>query len=363
MKKLNTALIGCGRIGFLLENDPLRYKPCTHYGGAKSAGIKINYACDINIERLKRFQKIALIPKENIFIDYKKLIKTIQPEVVIISTWTQSHDEISIMASNNGAKVIVLEKPIASSLKKSMRILDECKKNRTHLIINHERRYDNRYRKVKKIIQSDKIGKIKTVRASMLTGKYYGKSNIDEGGGPLLHDGTHIIDIIRYFFGDISVVQGEFQRDERKKGFEDRAVAWLKTKGGIDIFLETGGSRKYFVFELAISGTEGEIVIGNGYEKLFLKNKSKYYKGFMDLEEVNFPSYSRNKYFHDIYREVKGLLSGKKTDITSTGMDGYKALEVIHAAYLSSYKKRKPLKLPVKPESINLKKIFDIKKT
>ena len=31
---MTTALIGCGRIGFLLEEDPLRYKPCTHYGGA-----------------------------------------------------------------------------------------------------------------------------------------------------------------------------------------------------------------------------------------------------------------------------------------------------------------------------------------
>ena len=44
---MTTALIGCGRIGCLLEGDPLRYKPCTHYGGASAAGITVTHACDI----------------------------------------------------------------------------------------------------------------------------------------------------------------------------------------------------------------------------------------------------------------------------------------------------------------------------
>ncbi|HNW28934.1 MAG TPA: gfo/Idh/MocA family oxidoreductase, partial [Spirochaetota bacterium] len=61
MKKqdVNIALIGCGRIGHLLELDPLRNKPCTHFGGALSAGLAITHACDINRERLERFGKTA----------------------------------------------------------------------------------------------------------------------------------------------------------------------------------------------------------------------------------------------------------------------------------------------------------------
>jgi hypothetical protein len=48
-------LIGCGRIGFILENDKLRNKPCTHFGGADSVGLKFTSACDISKDRLKEF--------------------------------------------------------------------------------------------------------------------------------------------------------------------------------------------------------------------------------------------------------------------------------------------------------------------
>ncbi|MCP4134364.1 MAG: Gfo/Idh/MocA family oxidoreductase [bacterium] len=360
MKK-NIALIGCGRIGYILETDPLRNKPCTHYGGIQSQGLNINYACDINDERLSSFSEALSILPENRSTNYKDIISANRPELVIIATWTQNHHEIARYAAQNGARVLVLEKPIASNLSGAKKIIDECRKNRVHLIINHERRYDSRYRKVKELIFNGKIGAIKTVHASILTGTYSGNSPIEEGGGPLLHDGTHIIDIIRFFFGEIVSVQGEFSRNSRKSGFEDKAAAWLKTGSGIDIFLEAGGNRKYFVFELEISGAEGKIIIGNGYEKLYLTRKSKFYTGFRDLESRPFPRYKQENCFKNLYAEAKSLLQGKDIPITSTGMDGYKALETIHAIYHSALHNGKKITLPINPGLINLKKIFNLK--
>jgi predicted dehydrogenase len=358
MKIIKTALIGCGRIGFLLENDPLRNKPCTHYGGAKASGLKINYACDINFERLQKFAKIAHITDKNIYADYQKLIMEQKPDLVIIATWTNSHAEIGILAARNGAKTIICEKPIASNLKDAEILLTECRKHNVNLIINHERRYDPRYFAVKKMLDGNRIGEIKTVYASVLS---IGNSsaNMDQGGGPLLHDGTHMIDIIRYFFGDINCVSGEIQK-KKLTGFENRAAAWLKTKTGVDIFLEAGGSRNYFVFEVQISGTDGKIVIGNGYQNLYLNTKSKYYTGFRDLSEKPFPKSDGMNYFKREYLEAKNLLNNKNINITSSGYDGYKALETIHAIYLSSYLNGKKLELPIKPEKINLNKIFNL---
>ncbi len=358
MKDIKTALIGCGRIGFLLENDPLRYKPCTHYGGAKAAGLKINYACDINVERLQKFAGIAHIQDKNIYTDYQKLIREQKPHLVIIATWTNSHAEMGIFAAKNGAKTIICEKPIASNLKDAQALLSECRKHNVNLIINHERRYDARYRLVKKMLDSNRIGEVKTVYASVLSAGI-SSANIEQGGGPLLHDGTHMIDIIRYFFGDISSVRGEIQK-KTPAGFENRAAAWLKTETGIDIFLEAGGSRNYFMFELQISGTEGKIVIGNGYQNLYLNTKSKYYTGFRDLSEKSFPETDGINYFKREYLEAKNLLNNKKIDIVSSGYDGYKALEAIHAIYLSSYLNGRKIELPVKSEKINLKKFFNL---
>jgi predicted dehydrogenase len=361
MKRIEAALIGCGRIGFLLEGDPLRYKPCTHFGGAIAAGIKIKYAVDANPQRLSAFIESAGISAEKAFPDHRKLFALHTPDLVIIATWTDSHHRIAMDAARSGVRCIVLEKPVSSSLKQTRELLDLCEKNNVFLIVNHERRFDGRYRKVREMIQGGRIGAVRSVHASILTGRYRGKSDPSEGGGPLLHDGTHIVDMLRFLLGDITTVRGEFRRFGRDSGFEDSAAAWLRTSGGIDIFLEAGGGRNYFVFELAISGESGKIIIGNGYEKLFLSRKSRYYTGFRDLAEAPFPAYRKDNCFVNLYREAADLLKGKKNIIQSSGTDGYRALEVIHAIYLSAARGSRTLALPIDPGSVNLKKIFGIR--
>lgn len=360
MKKFTTALIGCGRIGFLLENDPLRYKPCTHYGGARAAGIRIDYACDINPDRLIKFSSIAKIPEKNTFSDYHKLMEKVKPDLVIIATWTASHVDIALCAVTNGSRVIICEKPIAANLTDAKKLIDACKSKGTKLIINHERRYESRYRTVKKILSKKEIGDVITVYGSVLSGGYQGKSSIEEGGGPLLHDGTHMIDIIRFFFGEIKSVSGEFQRYGRKKGYEDRALAWLKSSKKIDIILETGGKRDYFAFDLQISGTKGKITIGNGYEKIYKTRKSQFYTGFKDLKEQSFPLSGGINCFKQLYKETQSLLQGKSASITSGGIDGYKSLEIIYAIYLSSFFNGKKVELPLKPDTLDTREIFNI---
>jgi predicted dehydrogenase len=352
-------MIGCGRIGFLLEKDPLRQKPCTHYGGARAAGSPVSHCCDINQERLDLFGNEARIPPANRFRDYRELLQKARPELVIVATWTGSHDAVSVEAARCGARVIVLEKPMAPDLARCRTIIRECEDRGAAIIINHERRYDNRYRKVKELLGGSAIGMIKTVHASILTSGA-GPSSNEEGGGPLLHDGTHLVDMIRYLFGEITKVEGVFYREGRTHGYEDRALAWLATEQGVEVFLEAGGSRNYFVFELEISGTAGKIVIGNGYEKLFMGRRSRLYTGFRDIEEVPFPPYLKNSCFCDLYLEAKRALKGK-APIVSSGMDGYKALEVVHAIYHSAHKRRKMISLPVDPRQINIRKIFGLR--
>ena len=360
MPHTEVSLIGCGRIGFILENDKLRNKPCTHFGGASAAGIKITSACDINHDRLQEFGRTAGIPEDSLYPDYKTLLKNKKPQMVIISTWTNTHAAIALEAVKCGAKIVVLEKPAAASLPLINKIRSEASKSGCRIIVNHERRFDGRYNKVKEMLSAKIIGEIRTVNARMLTGSYRGKSNIAEGGGPLLHDGTHLVDIIRFFFGDITKVQGEFNRFTRTSGFEDSASAWLQSKSGINIFMEAGGGRKYFQFELEIWGTEGKILIGNGYNRLFVKKKSVLYTGFSDLTETKFPAIKQKNCFTELYKSASSILKGKNVEEISGIDDGYKALEIIHAVYYSSHMGRKTVELPVKPGSINLKKIFSL---
>lgn len=360
MPSPEVSLIGCGRIGFLLENDRLRNKPCTHSGGAKSAGLKITSACDADIIRLKDFGELSEIPEHSLFSDYRLLLKDRKPDVTIIATWTDSHADIALEAIKQGSRIIILEKPASSSLAEAKKIMENAEKASCRVIVNHERRFDARYNKARDMIISGSIGEVRSANARILTGPYRGKSRVEEGGGPLLHDGTHLVDIIRFFFGEIISVQGEFSRINRVSGFEDSAYAWLKSEKGINIFLEAGGGRKYFRFELEIWGSEGKIEIGNGCNKLFLRKKSSLYIGFNDLVEVKFPVIKHKNCFTELYRTASSMLKGKETAYISGIVDGYKSLEIIHAIYYSSHLGGKRITLPLSPEKVNLKKIFKL---
>ncbi|HPS57483.1 MAG TPA: Gfo/Idh/MocA family oxidoreductase [Spirochaetota bacterium] len=359
MKTPLCSIIGCGRIAFLLEQDLLRRKPCTHFGGALSAGLKITSACDTNPERLALFRIASGIDSDSCFTDYRSLLNSSKPDIAIISTWTDTHSKIAADAIESGVKLIVLEKPVSHSLAEAERLIRKAREHGSTVIVNHERRFDSRYRKVRSMIGQGVIGRVISVNARMHTGRYGGSSSILEGGGPLLHDGTHLVDILRFFFGDIDNATGSFSRIERQNGYEDSATAWLKTVSGIDIFLEAGGGRKYFLFELEIWGTEGKIIIGNGCNRLFKYKKSSMYSGFNDLCEVKFPPVKLNNCFTELYRNVRRIYNGKQAACDSTLTDGYRSLEVIHGIYHSSYTGKK-VKFPVSPGSINIKKIFSL---
>ena len=134
----------------------------------------------------------------------------------------------------------------------------------------------------------------------------------------------------------------------------------MKSDTGVEIFAEAGGNCSYFTFELDMVLSKGRIIIGNGYRRIFIPKESSYYTGFYDLSEEIFPiPKDKRNSFTNLYREVKSVLSNKTNRITSSGLDGYKALEVINAAYLSSYK-QKPVYLPLSPDKINIRRIFDI---
>ncbi len=319
----NVGIIGTGRIGFMLEDDPLRLKPCTHAGGIiKNKKLKITSACDINKKRLSIFAQKYNV--DNLYTDYREMLKNESLDLVVIATWTDSHKEITIEAAKKGAKVIVCEKPMAFSSRDCRTMVNGCRKTNTILIINHERRYDPLYRKVREMIKENKIGKIRTILANVLTGcSYKGKSFIiDESS--LMHDGTHLIDIALYLFGEPEKVIGFIPSDRK-----DTIYGMIEFKDEVMLFLEAGGDRKYFNFELDIQGTEGRLKIGNEYREFWGRAKSPRYSEFFELKKKRFPKIPDENHFIEEYREVVDILEHRKKRPASSGNDGMKAIKVI----------------------------------
>jgi len=332
------AVIGCGRIGTTLEDDVLREHPCTHAGALDACeGVKITAGCDIDQKRVESFGKKWGVNR--LYTDYKKLLENEKPEILCIASWSYTHCDMVLHAVDCGVRAILCEKPIALSLSDARKMVDACKRSGVILSVNHERRWDATYIKVRDMLASGEIGELRTIIGNVLTGNpVIKKSDADYrklGGGPLLHDGTHLFDIMRFIAGDVAWVIGDVSREDKEIAVEDRASAYMRFDGGAYGFVEGGGRRNYFNFELDIQGSDGRIIVGNGILKFWRSGESSRYSGFRDLVPDKFPEVNRKSPYLSGVEELVAVMDGKKT-CTSTGEDGMKALELIMAVYESA---------------------------
>ncbi len=348
MKTLKIGLIGCGRIGSLLEQDPLRGKPCTHAGGFQAVpSVRWIAGCDINHSRLKTFGRQWSVNR--LYTDYREMLINEDLDIVCIATWTHLHSEMVLASARSGVRGIFCEKPIALDLRQARNMVRVCERNNIPLVINHERRWDTRYQTARKLIQMGKIGELRAIIGSALSWKP-GKLPIrNYGGGPLFQDGTHLTDLHRFFGGSLDWVTGFETRPHGRKHIEETACAMLRFKNGALGFIEGGGARKYFNFELDIQGSEGRILIGNAGHELYLTKKSKRFTGFQELEQVPFPKSKRNESpFTGGARDmVRCVRSGSPS--RSNGRDGLTALEIIMAVYRSAQANGKKIKIKEHP--------------
>lgn len=344
MTILKVGIIGCGRIGSLLEDDPLRDKPCTHAGGFNALpSTRVVAGCDLDQERLDHFGKRWKV--DALFTDYRDLLKQTSLDIVSIATWTRAHCELALACTKAGIKGVLCEKPIALTVKEGATMVRAFRKHSTPLVINHERRWEPYYKVAQKIIQQGKIGEVRTIVGNTLSCSP-GKGRVDLfGGGPMFHDGTHLVDLLVYFGGPVSWVSGHENRPHGKQHIEETAAAMMQFKNGALGFVEGGGGRRYFNFELDIQGSDGRLLIGNAGRELFITKKSRRFSGFQELEQVPFPEpKNRESPFTGAARDLAGCILKGKTS-KSSGEDGLMALKIISAIYDSAQNNGKKVRI------------------
>ena len=108
-------------------------------------------------------------------------------------------------------------------------------------------------------------------------------------------------------------------------------------------FIEGGGARKYFNFELDIQGSEGRLLIGNAGRELYVTQKSKRFKGFKELEKIPFPKPKR--YESPFIGGAREMVKSIRKPGESTGEDALKTLETIYTIYKSAQQKGKRLRI------------------
>ena len=87
---------------------------------------------------------------------------------------------------------------------------------------------------------------------------------------------------------------GRVERAHGPRNIEHTASAMLGFASGATGFIEGGGRRRYFAFDLEIQGSEGILRIGNSPPELWLTRPSPRFSGFSELQPAEFPAYTPN---------------------------------------------------------------------
>jgi predicted dehydrogenase len=135
-------IIGIGRIGFLLEFDEFREKPCTHSGAYENhPDFKVTAVCDIDIENLTKYKKYSSNNEVLTYTDYNLMLVENKFDVISIATWTDTHEEIFYKCvDSKRVKLIFLEKPISLSYKRSEKMIKYAKLNNVYVVVDFERK-------------------------------------------------------------------------------------------------------------------------------------------------------------------------------------------------------------------------------
>ncbi|MFQ3621892.1 MAG: Gfo/Idh/MocA family oxidoreductase, partial [Spirochaetales bacterium] len=193
--RIPCAIIGLGRIGSLLEQDPLREKPATHAGA-----IVDNPQChllggyDTNPQRCAEFSSTWGVPAD--FPSAEAMLRALKPKIVHIATHPDSHAYYTELAAKEGVSVVVCEKPLTDTWQNALRILRLHQKKVIKVITNHERRYSADYVYAKQQIEQHTFGQLLSIYARL----YFGYST--PLYKQLYHDGTHLIDCISFLTGN-----------------------------------------------------------------------------------------------------------------------------------------------------------------
>ncbi len=317
--KYTVLLLGLGRIASTLEKDSLRYHPCTHAGVILRSDLSKNFELhgiyDENENKISEFLVDWNFKSNKIATSWKEIQKK-KFDLCVIASSSVAHYKNAEFALNQGIQHILIEKPICTAEKDLKKLKSLANKKNAKIWVNHERRYHPLYQYIKDQLELGTMGDLKTIRASVLTsGLSPGIAFQELGGGPLLHDGTHAVDYLDFLLGSPKKIHFVKMQKPKTQVTESRAIALLEYKENIFVFLEAGGERNYFQFEIDIQTSTHRIVLNNDGHKIYKTKESLLYKGFKSLQEIELPKFSDNNPWIHLYSEILEHLKGKGTKI------------------------------------------------
>jgi predicted dehydrogenase len=246
MTHYRVGVIGCGRISRFHVSGYRQVPEVAVVAGAEPvAAIREGFGQEFDVTAL--------------YADYHEMLAKEQLDLVSVCTWPPLHEEMVIAAAAAGVKGIICEKPMAVNLREADAMLAACERSGTRLVVNHQRRYNPTYRTARDLVASGEIGELIQVHGICM--------------GDLLTDGTHNIDLLRFYAGDspIKWVFAQIDASEVKYRYGHLTVRGslvnFEFASGVRGLMELGSAAPRAYQKAYLHGTKGRIEVGGDGDK------------------------------------------------------------------------------------------------
>ena len=247
---MNVAIVGCGLIGQKRANS--------------LAEARLVACADRTISRAEDLARRT--PGCIAAQDWREVVGRDDISAVVVATSHDSLAEITGAAIEAGKNVLV-EKPAARHVNELRSILGRSEEKQVVVRVGFNHRYHRAFRQARRIVDSGALGPLMFLRARYGHG---GRIGYDRewrarpeisGGGELIDQGVHLIDLARWFLGDFADVQGFAHTYFWDMPVDDNAFLLLKTSKKQVAFLHASCTEWKNTFSFEIYGRNGKLHI------------------------------------------------------------------------------------------------------
>ena len=359
MEKVKFGIIGAGNQGTYYADQLFKQ-------GKVENGV-LAAVCDCSTAKLDAIKAKLADESISYFADYKEMLDSGMCDAILVETPHYQHPEIVMECLKRDINVIC-EKPAGVYTKQVREMNEAAKKSKAHFAMMFNQRTNCVYRKMREIIQGGGIGELQRVSWIITnwfrTQYYYDTGSwratwAGEGGGVLINQCPHQIDLVSWVIGEQPVAVNGFCKYGRWHDIEveDEVTAYFEyANGATGTFVtttgETPGTNRF-----EVSGTLGKLICEED-KLVWYKNEEdsqefvKVSKGTWQrpkYEIIQVETDGKNEQHAGIIKNFANALLGLE-DFFVDGLEGINGVELMNAIELSGWKQGARVTLPVNEE-------------
>ena len=335
MQKHGFGLIGCGAIA------RLHAKAISDIDNAKLVAVY-----DFNYEFGKKF---AEEHNCKVYKTLEEFLSDSEVEIVNICTPSGLHHE-QIIAAANAKKNVIVEKPIVITSEQIDNVIKAVEENQVKIEVISQLRFTYSIRTLKQAIDEGKLGKIYLADYRMKwyrSPEYYAQAGwrgtwAMDGGGALMNQGIHGIDLIQYLMGGIKSVNADCRTLKHNIEVEDSANILVEyANGAIGVIQATTVAKPGYNRKIEVHAEKGTVILSDDTIELWDIDDMEKPELGVSMAKSGSSAMSFSETHHRLqFLDLIDAIENNRRPLVDV-YEGTKPVKVILAAYESNKNKTK----------------------